>query len=174
MFALLRTGWRRDVLVGLLASVLTGAVLLPLSRAALVRQREQADAAQRLALQAVRLARQEAGQARDQTQRLLVDQAADFLGDLGSLDKAEAEALRVTTRAVTPEIPEGAYLLIDKKAAVYAVGDIVVFRLGENNYLGRVVAVDREAGRLTVGRNNEADRGMAFNDVLGRGVLNTR
>ena len=65
-------------------------------------------------------------------------------------------------------------MLIDKKAAAYAVGDIVVFRVGENNYLGRVVAVDKQAGRMTVGRNGEEKRQVALSAVLGRGVLNTR
>jgi hypothetical protein len=169
-----RTGWRRDVLVGFLASVLTGAVLLPLGRAALQQQRQQAEAAYHVALQAARLARQDAATARDQAQRALVDRAADVLGPLGGPEKAEAEALRVTTRAVAPEIPEGAYVLIDRKSSTYAIGDIVVFRVGENKFLGRVVAVEKEAGRLTVGRNHEADRQIAVGDVLGRGVLNTR
>lgn len=174
MRSLLWKGWRRDVLVSVLASVLTGAVLLPLSRAALQQQRAQAEDAYRSALEAERLARQEAKQARDQARRALVDQAADILGQLGGPDRSDAEAMRVTTRAVTPEIPEGAYALIDKKASTYAAGDIVVFRVGENNYLGRVLTVEKEAGRLTIGRNKEADRQVALRDVLGRVVLNTR
>jgi type II secretory pathway pseudopilin PulG len=170
----IRTRWRRDVLVGLLASVLTAAALGSVGWAALLQQRERAEEARHLALQAARLARQEAAQARDQAQRALVDQAADVIGNLGGPANAEAEALRVSTAAVAPEIPQGAYVLIDKKAATYAVGDIVVFRVGPNNLLGRVVALDREAGRITVGRNQEANRQIALGDVLGRAVLNTR
>ncbi len=97
-----------------------------------------------------------------------------MLGNLGELEKAEAEAMRVMTDAVAPEIPQGAYVLIDKKPAAYKTGDIIVFRVGDNNYLGRVVAVEPAADRLTVGRNHEADRQVERKDVIGRGVLNTR
>jgi hypothetical protein len=174
MLSLFRTGWRRDLLTGLLAAVLTVAVLVPLGWAALEQQRQRAEDDHRQALEAARLARQEAAQARDQAQRALVEQAADVLGGFGGPQKSDAEAMRVTTGAVAPELPEGSYLLIDKKASSYAVGDIVVFRVGENKYLGRVLAVDKEAGRMTVGRNREADRQVALSAVLGRGVLNTR
>jgi hypothetical protein len=77
-------------------------------------------------------------------------------------------------RAVSPEVPNDAWLLIDKKASSWAAGDIVVFREGGRNYLGRVKAVDKVAGRLTVARNGEKDRQVAVADLLGRGVLNTR
>jgi hypothetical protein len=166
--------WRRDLIVGGLASVLTVAVLAPLCWAELHKQREQGEFAERLALHAVRLAQQDAEQARDQAKRALVDQAADLLGNLGGPEKGEAAALRVATDAVAPEVPQGAYLLIDKKAATYAIGDIIVFRVGDNNFLGRVVAVDKDANLLTIGRNDEANRKVAFDSVLGRGVLNTR
>ena len=38
--------------------------------------------------------------------------------------------MQVSTAAVEPEVPRGAYLLIDKKAHKFAVGDIVVFNVG--------------------------------------------
>jgi hypothetical protein len=168
------TTWRRDVLVAVLASLLTASVLVPLGWAAVRDQREQAEAARQTAEVAKLLAKQkaaEADQQRAQAQRKLVEDAADFAGIGG---RGEAEVMRVTTAAVSPEIPEGAHLLIDKKALSYAVGDIVIYRVEGNNYLGRVVAVDKEAGRLTVGRNREANRQLAVGDVVGRGVLNTR
>ena len=123
---------------------------------------------------AARLAEQKGAEAEQQralAQRHLVEQAADFAG-LG--DQADAAILRVTTAAVAPEIPKGAHLLIDKKAAAYAVGDIVIYAVAGKNYLGRVLAVEQAAGRLTIGRNGEANRQVPCGDVLGRGVLNTR
>jgi hypothetical protein len=52
------------------------------------------------------------------------------------------------------------------------VGDLVVFRDGGNNYLGRVVEAD--LAHLTVGRNGQENRRVAISSVVGRGVLNTR
>jgi hypothetical protein len=174
MRSLLRTGWRREVLVGLLASVLTGAVLVPLGWAALEQQRERTEEASRRALQAERAAQQDVEPVRDPAQQALVDKAADALSNLGGPERADIEALRATTRAVTPEVPQGAYMLIDKKASTYNVGDIVVYRLGGNKCLGRVLAVEKEFGRLRVGRNQEPERHIPLSDVLGRGVVNTR
>jgi hypothetical protein len=122
---------------------------------------------------AAQLAEDKAAEADQQhalAQRNLVDQAANFA--VG--DKSEAEVFRVSTDAISPEIPLDAYLLIDKKATSFAVGDIVVYTAEGNNYLGRVVAVEKATGRLTVGRNGESPRQVAVRDVLGRGVLNTR
>jgi hypothetical protein len=166
--------WQRDLLVALLASLATVAGLLPIGWTALQQQRERTDDACQLALQAARLARQDADQARDQAQRAMLDQASDLLANAGGPGKSDAEAMQVMTSAVAPEVPQGAYLLIDKKAKSYAVGDIVVFRVGQNNYLGRVLKTEKAAEYLTIGRNNEADRQVPLGQVLGRGVLNTR
>ncbi len=174
MFASMRSRWRRDLLVALLASVVTSAVLLPVGWTALQQQRERTEDACQLALQAARLAQQDAAQARDQAQRAMVDQASDLAGSFGGPRKSDAEAMQVTTAAVAPEVPDGAYLLIDKKAFSFAIGDIVVFRVGEKNYLGRVLAVHREAGQLTIGRNKEADRQVPLRQVLGSGGVNPR
>ncbi|HJT33227.1 MAG TPA: hypothetical protein VJ783_14380 [Pirellulales bacterium] len=103
--------WRRDVLVGLLAAVFTGGVLAPLGWAALQQQRGEAAKLQRSALEAAALARRDAAIAHDQAQRALLNQAADVLANFGGPANADAEMTRVTTKAVTPEIPEGAYLL---------------------------------------------------------------
>jgi hypothetical protein len=168
------TGWRRDLLVGVLASLLTAAALVPLGWAAVRGQRRQAEDARNLALQVARLADQQAAAADDRLRRNLVDQAANLLDFHVAGDNPDAEIFHVTTDAVAPEVPAGAHLLIDKKAAAFGVGDIVVFRVADKNYLGRVRAVDREAGLLTVGRNGEPDRRVPGGDVLGRGVLNTR
>lgn len=149
----IRSSFRRDAVVALSASAITVAVLVPIGWGALHEHRARADDAQRLALQA----------------------AAEVLGNFGGgPEPSDAEALRVSTDAVAPEIPQGAFVLIDKKASSYAVGDIVVFHVGENNYLGRVVAVEQQAGRMTVGRNGETDRQVLLSTVMGRGVLNTR
>jgi hypothetical protein len=168
------TRWRRDLLVGVLASVLTIALMVPFGWAAVRDHREQAEAARHMAQAAALLAEQKASEAdrqRAQAQRNLVAEAVDFAG---LTEGADTEVLRVTSRAVTPELPENSWLLIDKKAATYAVGDIVIYRVDDRTYLGRVVAVDQAAGQLTVGRNGEANRQLAFRDVVGRGAMNTR
>jgi hypothetical protein len=158
--------WRRDLLVGLLASCVTASVLAPIGWASL--RQEQTEKAHLVSqLEAKFL------QARDQVQRNLVEQAAKaYLDFSGGGDLAETEIFQVTTDTIAPEVPQGAHLLIDKKAATFAVGDIVVFRDGGNNYLGRVVAAD--PARLTVGRNGQENRSVAISSVVGRGVLNTR
>jgi hypothetical protein len=171
------TTWRRDVLIGLLASLLTASVLVPIGWAAVRDQRDQAEGARKAARDADLRAEQKAAEAEEQRARAgrnLIEQAADFANVPGLADGSGAEVMRVSTAAVSPEIPKDAHLLIDKKASSYAAGDIVIFRVEDRNYLGRVLAVDKEAGRLAVGRNGEADRQIAVSDVIGRGVLNTR
>jgi hypothetical protein len=156
------TSWRRDLLVALLASLLTAVVLMSFALAAIRRERALVKAA---------LLRAEADRQRALAQKNLVEQAADFIG---MNDRSEAEVFHVTTDAVAPEIPLGAHVLIDKKATVFGVGDTVVCRIDDKNYLGRVVAVDRAGGKLTMGRNGEEKRTVPIADVIGRGVLNTR
>lgn len=166
--------WRRDLMVGGLASLLTALVLVPVAWASHRSQKEEAEAARQEVRAAALLAQQKAAEAeehRARAQRALVEQAADFAG---MADRADAEAMRVMTDAVAPEVPKDAWILIDKKASTYAVGDIVVVRDGDKNYLGRVVALDKSAGRMTVARNGEKNRDVKLADVLGRGVLNTR
>ena len=168
------TTWRRDLLIGLAASLLTASVLVPIGWAAVRGQHDEAEAARKSAREAALLAEQKAAEAdeqRAQARRALMAQAADFAG---FTDRSVAEIMSVSSKAIAPEVPEGARLLIDKKASSYTAGDIVVFKVGDRNYLGRVLAVDRATGRLTIGRNGEADREVAVGDVLGRGVLNTR
>lgn len=166
--------------MSLLAALLTAMVLVPIGWAAMNGQRDQAEAARRLALQAARLAEVNEAAARDQAQRNLVEQAADAIrlfGDGGggvAGDKAESELFKVSTEAVTPEIPRGAHVLIDKQTSAYLAGDIVVYRVEDKSYLGRAIAVDQAAGHMTVGRNGEANRQVEISEVIGRGVLNTR
>ena len=177
MIRLRLTPWRRDLLVGLLASLLTASVLVPLGWAAVREQRDQADVARKKAEAVALRAEQsavEAAQQRALAKRNLIDQALDSALLPGFADRSEAEVRSVTTSAVAPEIPEGAHVLIDKKASSFAVGDIVIYRVEGNYYLGRVVVVDKASGRLTVGRNGEPDRQVLVGDVVGRGVLNTR
>jgi hypothetical protein len=147
--------WWRDVLVGGLASMLTAVVFVPYAWASQRQLEAQAEAARQEAQAAAQRAEEKAAEAeqqRDLAHRAMLDRAADFTG-FG--DKAAAEAMRVMTAAVSPEVPKGTWLLIDKKASSYVAGDIVIFRDGGNNYLGRVAAVDKTAGRVTVGRNGE-------------------
>ena len=151
MFHLRWTSWRRDLLVAFLASAVTVSVLVPVGWAA------------------VRDVRNRAG--RDLINQV-VGAAADHVE--GMENTSDAEVLRVAADAVAPEIPRDAHVLIDRKASSYARGDIVAFRAGDNNYLGRVVALDQAAGRITVERNGEPNRDVSLTDVLGRVLLNTR
>jgi hypothetical protein len=174
MIRLRWTFWRRDLLVGLLASFLTASALLPFAWSTMRSQQEQVATARQLAQAASLLADQRGADVdrhRTLAQKNLIDQAADFAG-FG--EKADAEVMQVTTSAVAPEIPEGAHVLIDKKAVTYSRGHIVVYRVDDKNYLGRVIAVDAAAGQLTIGRNGEANRQVEIDKVAGRAVLNTR
>jgi hypothetical protein len=167
-------GWRRDLFVACLASLLTVVVLVPLARATQQKEQQRAEAFREEAQAAMSLAKEkaaEADQQRDLARRTLVEQAADFTG-FG--DKTGAEVMRVMTEAISPEVPKDGWLLIDKKASSWATGDIVVFRQGGNNYLGRIIAYAKAGGRMTVGRNGEKNREIILADVMGRGVLNSR
>jgi hypothetical protein len=174
MSVLSSRGWRRDMLASGLSSLLTALVLVPCAWASCRNEADQAQSArweaQVMAWQLERKT-EEAAQQRDLAQRALLERAADFAG-FG--DKAGAEAMRVSTDAVSPEVPKDAWLLIDKKATTWEAGDIVVFRQDGLNFLGRVVAIEKARGRLTIGRNGEATREIAVADLLGRGALNTR
>src|SRR5262245_2957001 len=120
--------WPRDLLIGGLASLLTGLVLAPLAWASHRHQQEQAEAARREAQVAALHAEEKAAEAqqqRDLTKQAMLARAADFAG---FSDQSAAEAMRVMTDAVSPEVPKDAWLLIDKKARTYSVGDIVVFK----------------------------------------------
>lgn len=164
--------WRRDLFVAALASLLTSSVLVPIGWAEITKSRSSSEATLRMAEGALRIAKQkssDADRAQDLAQRKLLGEAADLAG-FG--DPSEVEVMQVTTDAVAPEIPQGAYLLIDKKATTYSVGDILVFHAQGNNYLGRVLSQD--SGRLTVGRNGEANRSVPKSEVAGLGVMNTR
>jgi hypothetical protein len=168
------TTWRRDLLVAALASLLTAGALVPIGWSAVRAERARTDAIQEMAEALRQRAEQRPADLdleRIKAQRALLEQAADFTG-FG--DKSEAEVLHVTTRAVSPEVPKDAHLLIDKKATTYAIGDIVIYRVEDNNYLGRVVALSKDNTRLTLGRNGEPNREVAVSAVVGRGVLNTR
>src|SRR5262245_48363375 len=127
-------GWRRDVIVGSLAALLTAGVLVPLAWASHRSGQEQAEKARNDARAAARLAEEKAAEAerqRNLAHRALVQEAAEIAG---LDDKAGAEVLRVSTDAVSPEVPKDAWLLIDKKASSWTPGDIVVFRQGELKY----------------------------------------
>lgn len=163
--------YQRDVLVFVLASAITALVFSVPFAKALQSERTRAEQA----LEAAHEAEQSAAATREQSQRNLLDQAATLLRDFeGNGDKAESEVLKVSTKAVAPEIPEGTYVLIDKKTSFYAVGDIVVYRLDGRNYLGRVVPAEPKSDQLTIGRNGEPNRQVPIKEVLGRGVMNTR
>jgi len=169
------TTWRRDLLIGALAAALTASVLVPLGWGAVRGGQDRIDSERARARAAALLAAQKTAEAEQQralAQRALLDLAADFAG---FRDRTDAEVMGVTTNAVAPEIPEGAHLLLDKKATAFAVGDIVIYRVEGKNYLGRVVALDRApADGLTVGRNGEPNRHVVRSAVAGRAVLNTR
>jgi hypothetical protein len=165
--------WRRDLLVALIASVFTALALAPIAWAAVRAEREQAQAVRDQA----EAARRQAEQMPAEIEPFRLEAAQDlrelFARFTGIEDQTEIEPLKVTTAAVTPEIPREARALIDRKAKSYAVGDIILYRVEDRNYLGRVVAAPKD-GRLTVGRNGEANREIAAGEVVGRVAVNTR
>src|SRR5262245_30966473 len=108
--------WQRDLVVGVLAALVTALMLVRVGWAAVRRQEQRAEAALQEARASAQLAEEravEAEQQRSLAGRALVKGAADLAG-FG--DNAGAEPLQVATEAVTPEVPKGAWLLIDKKA----------------------------------------------------------
>src|SRR4051812_4138651 len=107
MIRLRWAGWRRDLLVAVLASLITAAVLVPLGRSAARDQRDQIEAARRMAEAAAVMAERQ----REHAQRNLIEEAADVVG-LGG--KGDAEVFRISSDAVAPEIPEGALALLDR------------------------------------------------------------
>ena len=109
--------WRRDLVAGLIGMVASLAVCVPCSWAAIRREREK-------------------------TQRNLLSEATQAALQFGmAVGASSAEIFSVETDAITPEVPKGAHLLIDKQTPPKAVGDIVVFRREDRTYLGRIQAV---------------------------------
>src|SRR5262245_13737238 len=117
--------WRRDLVAAAIGSCLTVLVLVPVSWAS---------------------ARQQALESR---RDLLAAAAGAYFQNLEG-GQPEAEIRQIASDAVAPELPIGAFVLIDRKAQAYEPGDIVAFVDGENHYVGRVVAPDRPTGNLKV------------------------
>jgi septal ring factor EnvC (AmiA/AmiB activator) len=124
--------YQRDVLVFVAGSAFTALVFLVSfawaiqgERQRVERELEDAQAEQQRSEQNLEAAQDELKRLekelegkRDLGQRNLLEQAAQLLRDFeGNGDKAESEVLKVSTNAVAPEIPEGAYVLIDKKTS---------------------------------------------------------
>src|SRR5262249_55116378 len=119
--------WRRDLVIGVAASLLTLLLLAPFAWASHHRQQEQADAARREA-QVAREQAEAKGLAVENEQLLILKgMFEDAAALIGLADKSRGEAMHVTTAAVTPEVPKDALMIIDKKATTYTAGDIVIF-----------------------------------------------
>lgn len=83
-----------------------------------------------------------------------------------------AQAFIAQTDTVSPEVPAGSRVIVYKLASQFTAGDIIVYRDGETDFLGRVV--EANDGRVQVARNNSAPKEVARNAIIGRVVIATR
>ena len=79
---------------------------------------------------------------------------------------------RAVGASVAPEIPAGSRVLAWRIAPTFAPGDIAVYQDGERTFLGRIVAV-RET-ELVLIRNNQPEKTVARESIVGRVILTTR
>jgi len=94
-----------------------------------------------------------------------------------------------TSDAVSPEIPRGSRVLVFKLTRWFEPGDVVVYKSGEKNMLGRVSAdiydgdlptrpgdpiPKRVRDRVAIERRGDHPKDIAASDVIGKVVFNTR
>ena len=75
-------------------------------------------------------------------------------------------AIKTTTDAAAPEIPQGSRCLVWKLARDFVPGDLIAYRSERDVNMGRVVG--NEKGRLTLRRNNEPDINVPHGAVVGK------
>lgn len=85
-----------------------------------------------------------------------------------------ARCYYAATDGVLPEIPRNARLLVYKIGSNYKVNDIIVFRENGTEKLGRVIAINKAARRITIGRNKKVNATVKIQDIVGRVMANTR
>ena len=85
-----------------------------------------------------------------------------------------ASCYYAVTDAVSPEVPRNARLLVYKIGSSFKANDIIVFRENGIEKLGRVVAVNKATGKVTIGRNKKANVTVKLEDVIGRVVFSTQ
>ncbi|MFA6564959.1 MAG: protein kinase [Verrucomicrobiia bacterium] len=81
---------------------------------------------------------------------------------------------QAATDAVSPEIPQGSYVLVLKLARTYAPGDIVVYQSGAKAMLGRVAQAGPLNGALQIERRNGPPQSIPFSSVVGKVIFNSR
>ncbi len=76
--------------------------------------------------------------------------------------------------AASPEIPQGSYVLVYKRATAYETGDIVVYRTDGKAMLGRVAQAGPVNSMLQIERRNHPPQPLFMFNVVGKVVFNTR
>jgi serine/threonine protein kinase len=84
------------------------------------------------------------------------------------------DVYRVSSDAVSPEIPQGSRVFVYKLARTYQPGDIIVYHRDGLNMVGRVAQPGPTDGILMIARRSQSPQSIAISDVVGRVVFNTR
>ncbi len=82
-------------------------------------------------------------------------------------------AYRAKSDAVSPEVPKGGYVVVNRLDRTWEEGDIVVFRSADGNKFGRVKGM-AESGEVEIERRDEDAFELAAKDVIGRAFLIAR
>ena len=78
------------------------------------------------------------------------------------------QAYMVTGDAVSPAIPKGQRLLVNRLTSLFKTNDIVVYTLGDENRVGLVKQVLNDERALRVARQGEENKTVALDNVIGK------
>jgi signal peptidase I len=78
---------------------------------------------------------------------------------------------RIAGNSVAPEVRKGSLILVYRLASDFQSGDLVVYRNGDNDFVGRCESAT--AAALQVSRNDQRAE-VPRDAIIGRVILNTR
>ena len=79
---------------------------------------------------------------------------------------------RAAGSSLAPEIPNGAHFIAWRIAPQFTAGDVAVYREGDHSFLGRVTSADENG--IVIARNNEPERTIPLDAIIGRVIVTTR
>ena len=81
---------------------------------------------------------------------------------------------QAATDAVSPEIPQGSWVLVFRLSHAYSPGDIVVYQVSGKAMLGRVAQAGPMNGQLQIERRNNPPQSIPISSVGGKVIFTSR
>lgn len=78
------------------------------------------------------------------------------------------EAFRIPEDTVSPVVPKGSRVLVNKLASDFKADDIVIFRDDKQARIGIVKEINNNTGKLIISRKGKEDRAVSKNKIVGR------